>query len=158
VTVLHRCSGVPHLGSRGSSFSLPRLSGVPTEVVAVVLTYVLYLIGDALDKPVFKRISAGKGDRFKSIPLPEAREDAQKNFGVRDGIYSASMALTAAAALVSGVEAEMSYMPQWTTPAVTSNAVAAKLRVPRGAFVHDSSGDSSLPGLPSTEQTLTPLY
>jgi len=102
VTVLHRCSGVPHLGSRGSSFSLPRLSGVPTEVVAVVLTYVLYLIGDALDKPVFKRISAGKGDRFKSIPLREAREDAQKNFGVRDGIYSASMALTAAAALGGG--------------------------------------------------------
>ena len=78
-------------------FRYHRLSEVPTEVVAVVLTYVFYLTGDALDKPVFKWIRAGKSDRFKSIPLHKATEDAQKALGVGDGIYSASMALTTAA-------------------------------------------------------------
>jgi hypothetical protein len=52
----------------------------------------------------------------------------------------------------SVVAEEMLYMPQCTTPALTSNVVTAKLRVPRGAFDHDSSGDSSPPGLPSSEQ------
>src|SRR5580658_1439441 len=48
----------------------------------------------------------------------------------------------------------MLYIPQWVKAAVLSYVVTTKLVVPAGALVHDSSGDSFPPGLPSIEQEL----
>jgi hypothetical protein len=89
-----------HLVDRAAvAFRYPRLSAIPVEVCAVVLTYVFYLLGDALDKAVYKKkCSDGRAeDRFKPVWLQDARQKAQTAFGVRDGIYAVSIALTAAA-------------------------------------------------------------
>src|ERR1035438_3885609 len=51
----------------------------------------------------------------------------------------------------------MLYIPQCVKAAVLSNAITTKLRVPALACPHDSSGESSPPGLPSPEQALEPF-
>lgn len=80
-------------------FELPRLSSLPAEVLAVLLTYVFYILGDALDKAIFKkqRPDGSLTDRFKPAWLSAAREHAQATLGVREGIYAASIALSNAA-------------------------------------------------------------
>ena len=87
------------LDHAASTLRYPRLSSTPVEVLAVVLTYVFYLLGDALDKAVYKKKNpdGSVGDRFKPIWLQDARNTARKAFGVHDGIYPASLALTTAA-------------------------------------------------------------
>jgi hypothetical protein len=72
---------------------------MPVEILAVVLTYIFYLLGDALDKAVYKRKrSDGRvEDRFRPLWLQDAHRKAQEAFGVRDGVYAASIALTTVA-------------------------------------------------------------
>jgi hypothetical protein len=81
------------------AFRYSQISRIPMEVLAVLFTYVLYLLGDALDKAVWKRKrSDGRvKDRFTFRRLKDARDKAQDAFGVQEGIYAASMALTTAA-------------------------------------------------------------
>jgi hypothetical protein len=87
------------LDHAAAAFRYPKLSDIPVEALAVVLTYVFYLWGDALDKAVYKKKNSDGsfGDRFKPVWLQSARKAAQAAFGVGDGIYAASIALTAAA-------------------------------------------------------------
>src|SRR5277367_3753738 len=51
----------------------------------------------------------------------------------------------------------MLYIPQCVNDAVTSNSATTKLRVPRGACDHDTSGDWFPPGAPFTEHAFVPL-
>jgi hypothetical protein len=87
------------LGYAARAFEYPRLSTVPAEVLAVLVTYVFYILGDAFDKAVFKkrRPDGSLTDRFKPAWLRAAREHAQATLGVSDGVYAASMALVNAA-------------------------------------------------------------
>src|SRR5580658_9048879 len=51
----------------------------------------------------------------------------------------------------------MLYIAQWVKAAVTSYSVTTRLRVPGGAPVHESWGDSFPPGAPLIEQAFAPF-
>jgi hypothetical protein len=63
------------------------------EVWATALTYGFYLIGDALDKITFKMRDANGDWVVDRFPLKEIKDaqDAQDEFGVKDGIYDVSI-------------------------------------------------------------------
>jgi hypothetical protein len=83
--------GVPcHLDIAGWQLTVPKLSA---EIWATLLTFVLYQVGDALDKVTFKRRDKeGKWvDRFQPESLKKAIGDAQEQYKVNEGIYDVSM-------------------------------------------------------------------
>jgi hypothetical protein len=68
---------------------------VSPEVWATVLTLIAYIVGDALDKIIYKRKDekGGRKDRFNPHWLERARQKARDALGVTDGSYQTSMAL-----------------------------------------------------------------
>ena len=52
-----------------AAFGHPGLSAIPVEALAVILTYVFYQLGDALDKAVYKKSDPNGNlqDRFKPV-------------------------------------------------------------------------------------------
>ncbi len=66
-----------------------------TEIVAGVLTLLLYQIGDAIDELVFKT-STPEGPKTRSRYLARyciSQGDAQKLLGIEDGVYDVSLGL-----------------------------------------------------------------
>lgn len=60
------------------------------EISAVVLTFVFYQLGDALDKVTFKKRDEEAKKWVERVKISEI-DDAQNEFGITDGVYDVSM-------------------------------------------------------------------
>ena len=81
-------------------FSLPVIGELPAEVYALLMTYLFYQIGDALDDFVFKtktRDDKRKTDPFYKEQYASDLRAAQSALRTGEGVYAAAMQIATAA-------------------------------------------------------------